>query len=929
VKKKLIEVALPLEAINRESAREKSIRHGHPSTLHLWWARRPLASTRAVLFASLVDDPSSDPERFPTEVEQAHERERLFALLDRLSAWEATTDEALLAEARAEIRRSNPDVTVLDPFCGGGAIPLEAQRLGLRAVGADLNPVAVLVTKALLEIPYRFLDGAPVHRGAERPAASSWAGTAGLVEDIEHYAEVARTRAEKEVGRFYPSVDTAAGAATPIAWLWARTVRCPNPACRADAPLVRSWTISRGRRGGTRVEPSWSAGDRRIGYRVLSGTSDGAAADRPGTMGRGGGRCLVCDTTMPLTYIREEGAAGRLGSDLLAIVAGGLGGRRYLDPTPEQIDAASVDAPVDTVGGELSRHPQYMGTPRYGLTTFSELFTPRQLLAITAFSDAARAVRADVERDALAVGFSDDPRRLEEGGSGAAAYADAVIVYLALGVDRLADYSSAVCSWHAGRDTIRNTFARQAIPMVWDYAEANPFSDSTGNWRGAIAWVTKALQSVSRTAPPGRAIQRDAAAAVAASEVVLVSTDPPYYDNVPYADLSDFFYVWLRRTIGDVLPDLFSTLLTPKTQELVADTVRFGGRDAAKVHFESGMREVFTAMRDKQHPDLPLTIFYAFKQAETATPTGERASTGWETMLEGLIGAGFAIDGTWPVRSELANRMRSFDSNTLASSIVLVCRPRTRDASLATRKDFLSGLRSELAPAVRALQYGNIAPVDLAQAALGPGMAIFSRYARVIEADGSAMTVRTALGVINATLDELLSEQEGDFDADTRWAVTWFEQYGLNPGPYGTAETLSKAKNTAVNGLVDAGMVASSQGRVRLLDRSEMASEWNPRTDHRLTVWAVVQHMIRLLEEQGEDAAATVLAQVGGLGDAAKELAYRLYSACEHRGWTHEAVSYNALVVVWPDLARLAHRPASAIQGALDVSALRPVDPSD
>jgi putative DNA methylase len=895
-KRKLIEVALPLEAINRESAREKSIRHGHPSTLHLWWARRPLAACRAILFASYVDDPSAHPDEFPTEEAQKAERERLFKIIEDLVKWENTTNEAVLKAAREEIRKFCGDdpPPVYDPFCGGGSIPLEAQRLGLTAYASDLNPVAVLITKALIEIPPKFAGQPPVNPDdGKLKGTGTWTSARGLAEDVRYYGKWMRDEAERRIGHLYPKVklpsEHGGGEATVIAWIWARTVKSPNPAWDGPMPLVRSFALSTKKGKEVWVEPIVDRQNKRIRFEIRTGPGC-----PEGTVGRGGAVCLATGTPVPLSHIKAEGLAGRMGQQLMAIAAEGDGRRIFVPPTEiyESV-ALSVPTPGDVPNFDLARHPQYMGTPRYGLDEYADLFTSRQLVALTTFSDLV----AEAREQLVGSGASED-------------YADAVATYLAFAVSRSADYWSNLCTWRSDPKNlgIGHVFARQAIPMTWDFAEANPFSASSGSWstRSQAAAVEALVAG-----PSGDVSQRDAATA-SMSEVVY-STDPPYYDNVPYADLADFFYPWLRRSLKRAYSDLFSVLLVPKSQELVADSVRFGSRDEARGHFEGGMQAVFERMRRNQRVGYPLSVIYAFKQAEARESASNLASTGWETMLEGLIRAGLTVQGTWPLRSELVNRTRSISSNVLASSIALICRPRPESAVLATRKDFLSALKAELPDALRHLQEGSIAPVDLAQAAIGPGMAVFSRYSKVVEADGSAMSVRTALGLINQVLDETLAEQEADFDGDTRWAVAWFEQYGMNPGPFGLAETLSKAKNTAINGLVTAGILESKAGKVRLLDRTELHGAWDPAADARLTVWELAQHLIRALESGGENDAADLLRRVGGLGETARELAYRLYVICERKKWAKEALAYNALVVAWPEISRLsAAAPAAS-----------------
>jgi putative DNA methylase len=882
-KRKLIEVALPLEAINRESAREKSIRHGHPSTLHLWWARRPLAACRAIIFASLVDDPSSHPDRFPTEDAQEAERRRLFRIIEDLVKWENTTNETVLDAARNEILDScdgNPP-PIYDPFCGGGSIPLEAQRLGLEAHGSDLNPVAVLITKALVEIPPKFANRPPVHPGQEDLGNKTWRGAQGLAEDVRWYARLIRELAWQELASAYPVAELADGSkAAVIAWLWCRTIHCPNPACGGTAPLLNSFAVSTRKGKEVWLHPVADAASGRVDFEIRNGEG----CPKGGTVSRTGGQCLICSANFGIDHIRSEGATSGLGLQLISVVGEGKRRRHYVNATQDQVAAASVERPVDAPSVTLSTHPQYMGVTNYGLTESSDLFTDRQLASLTTFARLVNAARDEVIAD-----------------GGDSEYADALATYLALGVGRLANRLSTQCFWDPPGEKVNQVFARNALPMVWVFAEANPFSDSSGNFLGQIEYLAKALSALPARGS-GSIRQLDARRSPLPNGECF-ATDPPYYDNVPYADLSDFFYPWLRAMLRSVEPELFATIGVPKQDELVADSTRHGGRSGAKTFFEAGLGDVFSAIASRQASSFPCPVFYAFRQSES--DTAGQASTGWETMLQGLVDGGLAITGTWPIRTEQTGGLREFGRNALASSIVLACRARDVAAGVTDRRSLLSSLREELPSALRRLQQGNIAPVDLAQSAIGPGIAVFSRYAKVVEADGSAMSVRTALGLINQVLDEVLSEQEGDFDADTRWAVAWFEQYGMNPGPFGIAETLSKAKNTGINGLVDAGVLESKAGKVRLLDRSELSVTWDPASDERLPVWEVTQHLIRA-HEVSEQAAAELLRKVGGLGEVAKELAYRLYTICERKKWAKEALAYNALVVAWPEIVRLA-----------------------
>lgn len=935
-RKKLIEVALPLEAINKEAAREKSIRHGHPSTLHLWWARRPLAACRAVLFASLVDDPSSHPERFPTKETQEVERKRLFEIIEQLVKWKNINNQDVLDAAKAEILKStnNNPPPILDPFCGGGSIPLEAQRLGLEAHGSDLNPVAVLITKALIEIPPKFADRSPVNPDSQSKIISaqksktkslkSHFGAQGLAEDVRYYGQWMRDAVFKQIGHLYPKVNLpqeyGGGEATVIAWLWARTVKCPNPGCGTQMPLVRSFVLSTRKDKQAWVKPII---DRSQHHPVVRFEVKAGNGKPPGpTVNRKGAACICCSTPVSFDYIRSEGKAERMDAQLMAVVAEGQRRRVYLSPIQEQEEIAASAQPewkpeADLPNNTRDIRPQIYGMPKYG-----DLFTFRQLVALTTFSDLVSEAREKVLESAITAGMLDDSLPLNEGGTGATAYADAVATYLAITVDRISDYNSSICSWHSGRHIIRNTFARQAIPMTWDFAEANPFSGSTGNFIGAVEWVTKVVE-ISPCTTKGDVKQIDATISDAYTKSIVVSTDPPYYNNIGYADLSDFFYVWLRRSLGSIYPNLFATLLVPKAQELVATPYRFGGdKQKAKEFFEAGLGKVFKRMRKMANDEYPLTIYYAFKQTETEeidedTHQVAIASTGWETMLVGLIKAGFTITGTLPMQTELSNRTVASGTNALASSIALVCRPRSENAPSTTRRQFVNILKRELPDALHKLQQGNIAPVDLAQASIGPGMAIFSRYTKVLESDGTPMRVRTALQLINQTLDEFLAEQEGEFDTDTRWALAWFEQYAFDSGLYGNAETLSKAKNTSIQGMVEAGILVAKAGKVRLLCRDELPQNWNPTVDKRLTVWEATQYLIQLLDQKGEESAALLLAQMGTIGEVARDLAYRLYSICDRQGWTTEAIAYNSLVAAWSELSRLASSVPNVQQTSL------------
>ncbi len=837
-KKKLIEVALPLEAINVASAREKSIRHGHPSTLHLWWARRPLAAARAVIFAQMVDDPSAHPERFPTEEAQEQERQRLFRIIEDLVLWENTTNETVLQQARDEIWKSwrytcsenagssgakdhfDPNLLPAfhDPFAGGGTLPLEAQRLGLKSYATDLNPVAVLICKAMIEIPPKFADKppvAPASGGNQALLAAEWRGARGLAEDVRYYGQWLRNEATKRIGHLYPKAHVTAEMANDrpdlkkyvgkklpvIAWLWVRTVKSPNPAfADVDIPLASTFVLSTKSHKEAYVEPVVEG--RGYYFTVKRGHAEGA---KNGTkLARGSFRCLLSTAPVDYSYIDDEANAGRMGARLMATVAEGEDGRVYLPPTVA-MEAVAREAhptwkPDAPSRGTWASNAQGR---RYGFKTFGDYFTPRQLVALTTFSDLVAEVSELVKHDAIAAGFPDDGKPLANGGVGATAYADAVRVYLAIAVDKAADYNSTVCSWISGGETLRNTFGRQAIPMVWDYCEANAVGEATGSINSGIRQVAKALEVIV-PGSGGAASQCDAQSGALLGRVV--STDPPYYDNIGYADLSDYFYVWLRRALQSIFPELFATVAVPKAEELVACSYRHDGRENAEAFFLDGMTVAVRRLAEHAGSAFPVTIYYAFKQAES-DDEGGTASTGWDTFLDAVIRAGFMITGTWPIRTERGARSVSIGTNALASSIILVCRQRPGDALAATRRDFVSALKAELPVALANLQRGNIAPVDLAQAAIGPGMAIYSRFARVLDAEGKPLSVRAALSLINRTLDETLAEQEADFDSDSRWALAWFGDHGFEEGPFGDAHTYFLRFNTAENGLVSAGII--------------------------------------------------------------------------------------------------------------------------
>jgi putative DNA methylase len=909
-KKKLIEVALPLSDISNSAASEKTIKSGHPANLHLWWARRPLVAARAVLLASLIDDPSECPDEFPTLESQRIERERLLKLISKFTEWNETSNEDLLASLKHEIRKSCDGELpkILDPFGGGGAIPLEALRLGLPSFSGDLNPVPIMIQRAMLQAIPRFSSCAPVSSSDNRFFNIASNGS-GLASDVLSYGKMLIERVEKKLKHVYPSVLNSDGSKqVPVAWIWARTVRSPDPAWSEHVPLVKSWILAKKQgREVVHVNPIVDLKSKKIRYEV----SVGGAVHSP-TAARGGGTCLATGTPISDSYIKSEAIAGRMGHSLIAIACEGKKGRIYVEPTDEQEAAALIATPSWVPDGPMSDHSQYMGTPRYGMDEWKKLFTSRQLVALTNFVDELEEVREKIQADFESRSSIRDERSFSLGGAGALAYSQAISLFLVFAIDKLADLNNSLARWEPVAQCPRQLFGRQAIQMTWDYAEANPFSDSSGSMKVILDGISKAIRGngfAGLTAAECVVRQKDAAAMIRGVGRCVVSTDPPYYDNIPYADLSDFFYVWMRPALKQIFPDEFATLAVPKMEELVADVKRHGGRENAQLHFESGMFEVFNSLAQNYDERYPASIFYAFKASESESEGN--VSTGWETFLSGLLNAGFSVTATWPIRTENKTRLRGLGSNALASSIVLACRKRSAGASMATRGEFISALRIEMAPAIRILQDENIAPVDMAQSAIGPGIGIFSRYSKVIEADGRPMSVRTALSLINEVLAEILSGEESDFDADTRFAVTWFEQFGHNPGAFGDADTLAKAKNTTVTGVVNAGLADSKEGKVRLLERDELVENWNPVSDSRLTVWETTQNLIRALERT-ESVAAELLRQIGsGYGEKARQLAYLLYGICDRKKWASEAGAYNMLITAWPEIEKLARQKLS------------------
>ena len=939
--RKLIEVALPLDVINVAAAREKSIRHGHPSTLHLWWARRPLAAARAVIFAQMVNDPGYQQGggfKYGMEKKKAaEERKRLFKIIEDLVQWENTTNEVVLERARVEIRRSwrevcelnkdhpqaaelfNPDnlPALHDPFAGGGSIPLEAQRLGLEAYASDLNPVAVLINKAMIEIPPKFAGQPPVNPEARKKlgASGSWKGAQGLAEDVRYYGAWMREEAQKRIGHLYPPIEITAEMAkerpdlkplvgqklTVIAWLWARTVKSPNPAfSHVDVPLASTFILSSKEGKEAYVQPVIE-GDQ---YRFTVKVGKPPASAKDGTkLARANFQCLISGTPISGDYIKSEGQAGRMGARLMAIVAEGARNRVYLAPSTEHEAIAKAEKPEWKPVGNVPAKLTGGTCVPYGMKEWGDLFTSRQLVALTTFSDLVGEARERIYQDALAVGMKEDEKGIDAGGTGAKAYAEAVSVYLAFAVSRQINRSATTLVWNRIGEKIEQVFARQAIPMTWDFPEANVFSDSTGGWSGSLEWIPKVLENLS-IGSGGIAVQKDAQTQTASS-LKIISTDPPYYDNISYADLSDFFYVWLRKSLRDVFPNLLSTIAVPKAEELVAAPYRHGNKEKAEHFFLTGMTQTMSSLARQAHPAGPITIYYAFKQADSETKTGT-SSTGWETFLEALSRANLQLSGTWPLRTERDFGVKS-GNNVLASSIVLVCRKRPTDAPTISRREFIRELNAALPEALDEMtrgagsEHSPVAPVDLSQAIIGPGMAIFSKYAAVLEADGSPMSVRTALQQINRFL------AEDDFDADSQFCLHWFEQYGWREGAYGEADVLARSKAISITGLAEVGVVLSGGGKVQLCKWADYPLDWQPESGVRPSVWESLHHLIRALRQTGETGTGQLLMAVRGQSEAIRQLAYRLYTLCERQGWAEDARAYNELVTSWTGIENAAY----------------------
>jgi len=969
--KKLIEVSIPLASINAAAAREKNnpFLSKHPRSIHTWWARRPFTAARAVLFAQLVNDPGGqrgwDSRRGITKEKARLERERLFKIIEDLVQWENTTNEEVLGAARREIERSWRETCEMnrgepgfdpekmpafhDPFAGGGAIPLEAQRLGLEAHASDLNPVAVAIEKAMIEIPPRFAGRAPIGPDAVnakdakknvKPAKDElglfantsayprlraengeWPGATGLAEDVRRYGAWMCDEAKQRIGHLYPEVEITREmvAARPdlkpyvgrkltvIAWLWARTVKSPHPAfADCDVPLVSSFILSSKKGKEVWLEPVVNGKTWR--FRVRTGTPPQGAENGTKLGSKTANfRCLVSGATIEGGYIKSEGRAGRMGSRLMAVVLEGNRSRVYVEAQPGMEELAKSEKPNWRPSGNVPRHLTGGTCVPYGLDEWHKLFTDRQLVALNCFLDLVQEARAKVLADAKTAFWADDGIRLADGGSGPTAYADAVATYCALAVSRWTDFMNSCCGWNVTNENLRVLFNRQAIPMSWDYAETNPLG-SMGTFQSCLENVYESFQSLAPETA-GFAFQADAQNQEV-SEGKIISTDPPYYDNIAYADLSDFFYAWLRRGLRNIYPSLFATVETPKDEELVASPYRHGDAQQAEAFFMDGMTATLKNLARHATPAFPVTIYYAYKQSKTGDSGTSNA--GWETFLEAVIQAGFEITRTWPMRTEKQGRSISNGTNALASSIVLVCRKRPTDAKSCQRREFLKLLRERMPDALEEMEGGEgrtaqVSPVDRPQAVIGPGMEVFSSFSEVLNADGSRMGAGDAIREINRFLDP-----EGGFDPETQFCLDWFRARGWDEGPSGDAITMAQGQGLAVSSVVDAGVLRSRGGKTALIHWRDYPQDYDPERDAHRPAWEVLHHLVRIHQKRGSGAAGAFLSLVQEQGEAARRLAYRLYTLCERKGLAEDARPYNELAGAWEDVSSAAARAAAA-----------------
>ena len=920
-RKKLIEVNIPLQAINVESAKDASLTHGHPSTLHRYWSRKPLAACRAVIFASMVDDPSECEDEFPTEPEQNAERNRLHNIIKRLVIWKTCNDENLLAEARYEIAysaarnngenlnvfrakfKNDPEAVlhylhdycpaVYDPFCGGGSIPLEAQRLGLRARASDLNPLPVLLNKAMIELPPKFHNQKPINPDADpmgmftstgrQRTRIPWKGTAGLANDIRYYGAWMREEAYKRVGHLYPKVQLSNGtSATVVAWLWTRTVPCINPACGLQMPLMTTFQLSKKKGNEHWTKPVIDRNSNTVSW-VVQNHDEGVP--KHGTVNRNGAYCVGCGSAVKLSYVREQAKAGEMREIMIGVVAEGERRKIFLTPTDVDTQAALSTEPSRKPRGKLPNQALGFRLQNYGIIEWHQLFSERQLTTLNTFGTLLTEVHSQMMKDGASNG-----------------YASAVCLYLSLAIGRLAESNCRSSWWQNSGDFVAPTFARQTLQMIWAFAEANVFSNSTQHWQAQAEWIAKVVGNLPVYANNGEVHQADAATTTYAVDAPVIVTDPPYYNNIGYADLSDFFYVWLRPLLRDTYPEIFGGIMTPKDEEITASP-RF--EDPAQ-HFEELLGKAFLQMRQCCSDRFPTSIFYAYKQQEEGQDG--KTSTGWETMLAATINAGFKIISTWPMRTEQPKALKT-NKNALASSVVLVCRTRSENATTITRAEFLQELKKEMPPALDKLtRIANIRPVDLAQAAIGPGMEIYSRYSKIIRISGEIVPIREVLIHINNEISAYHEKETGELDPESQFCLTWLQQHGYMEGNFGDAEGLSKAKDVDIAAMHNKVLIAE-RGKVRLLKREEYAEREN---SENMTAWEGCLRMVWHLsgvERSGGISGCTAVTRSMNDYESAKRLARILYTYYESRGDAESASHYNNLVTQWQYISQSMRAP--------------------
>ena len=919
-KKKLIEVALPLEAINAESVNQKTGRPktGYPTSIHKYWAQRSIATARAAIWASLVDDPSSHPEKWPTPESQTAERTKLFNQLEEIISWDKTLDSAVWQRARATAEKSWGGALppFLDPFAGSGAIPLEALRFGMETHASDLNPLAVTLERAVIAWAPRFA-GKPAVNETSKSSLQHTSQTAGLADDIRHFSAQVEKELRSRIGEVYPKVVAPDGRKLePGVYLWARTVVCPNQLCRGETPLVSNWHLSN-RNEKTYIEPVINAAERTMSFKVIYGRETA----HPTFSGRKGGNCLFCDVPITLEYVREQALTSDLGDRLLAVAAGDESRWVFCAATAEDEKTAlsvrkSKWAPRGSIPIKNSRN---FNTQHYGMDTWASLFSPRQTLALTELHEVVKDMQQVVESAArLSESFPDDERSLAEGGKGAKAYGEAIRGYLHLVGTNLADWCCKLTSWAPDIPALGHVFARQAIAMNWGYAEGSLLGKGGANFLEKAKRVAEVVERLP-AASQGVALQQDATKIVWTGSVKpLIITDPPYFDLIEFGELSDFFYVWMRDAMRDLDPDLYATLQTPKDDELTASSHRFDGdKLKGKQEFENGLTEAMTRLREIANPDLPLSIYYAYNDRETTEDvTGQMvtSSSGWETMLQSLVNAGLTVVATYPFRTEAKGRANSNGTNALAAAILVVCRIRSNSAKVGTRAEFVQGLNNVMAPALRDLVAANIGPIDLAQAAIGPGMSVYTAYSKVLEANGGQMTMGTALDLIHQAVKEAQGSQDATFDAETRWAIEWFSTYRYTSGEYGDAQVLANSAGITMQGLAEAGVVRAVGGKVSLSAGDSLPDGWDPSSDNRVTSWEVLHHLMKALlpEDMGPAAKAGGGSEVEAVKIAeklspalmqnAKLLAYRLFEICREQGWDKEGMAFNNFGRSWGDI---------------------------